>query len=155
MVQLLPLPPHRISVQYNPDWFNLPGVGLRLSWKKRLLNICLSSMNNMPDFWATVCKTVHPMLSDRCLSVLSCLWRWSVEWIKMPLGVDVGLGPGHVVLDGDLVSPKRGTALHFSAHVYCGQTVVRLSYCWALVFFWSETDGRLVFTRNQSDWTET
>jgi len=24
-------------------------------------------------FWATVCKTVHPMLSDRCLSVLSCL----------------------------------------------------------------------------------
>ena len=31
------------------------------------------------DFWATVCKTVRPMLSDRCpgcLSVLSCLWRW-------------------------------------------------------------------------------
>jgi len=33
----------------------------------------------MPDFWATVWKTVRPMLSaDRCLSVLSCLsclWR--------------------------------------------------------------------------------
>jgi len=31
------------------------------------------------DFWATGCKTVRPMLSDRspvCLSVcLSCLWR--------------------------------------------------------------------------------
>jgi len=29
-------------------------------------------------FWATVCKTLHPVLSDRCLSVLSCLsclWR--------------------------------------------------------------------------------
>jgi len=26
-------------------------------------------------FWATVCKTVRPMLSVRCLSVLSCLWR--------------------------------------------------------------------------------
>jgi len=25
------------------------------------------------DFWATVCKTVRPMLSDRCLSLLSCL----------------------------------------------------------------------------------
>ena len=25
--------------------------------------------------WATVCKTVRPMLSDRCLS---CLWRWCV-----------------------------------------------------------------------------
>ena len=24
-------------------------------------------------FWTTVCKTVRPMLSDRCLSVLSCL----------------------------------------------------------------------------------
>jgi len=22
------------------------------------------------SFWATVCKTVHPMLSDRCLSCL-------------------------------------------------------------------------------------
>jgi len=30
-----------------------------------------SSVN---QFWATVCKTVRPMLSDRCLSVcLSCL----------------------------------------------------------------------------------
>ena len=26
-------------------------------------------------FWATVSKTVHPMLSDRCLS---CLWRWCI-----------------------------------------------------------------------------
>jgi len=26
-------------------------------------------------FWATVCKTVRPMLSDRCLS---CLWRWCI-----------------------------------------------------------------------------
>jgi len=25
------------------------------------------------SFWATVCKTVRPMLSVRCLSVLSCL----------------------------------------------------------------------------------
>ena len=24
-------------------------------------------------FWATVCKTVRPILSDHCLSVLSCL----------------------------------------------------------------------------------
>ena len=32
------------------------------------------------DFWATVCKTVRPMLSDRCLScpVLSCLFCLSV-----------------------------------------------------------------------------
>jgi len=33
------------------------------------------------DFWATVCKTVRPMLSDSCLSYpccLSCLWRWCI-----------------------------------------------------------------------------
>jgi len=36
------------------------------------------------NFWATVCKTVGPMLSDRCLSVLSCLsvsdflWCWCI-----------------------------------------------------------------------------
>ena len=39
----------------------------------------------------------------------------TVRWIKMPLGKEVGLGPGHIVLDGD-PTPK------FSAHVY-------YSYC--------------------------
>jgi len=30
----------------------------------------------LANFWATVCKTVRPILSDRCLSSLSvCLWR--------------------------------------------------------------------------------
>jgi len=29
----------------------------------------------------------------------------------MPLGImEVGLGPGHIVLDGDPAPPKRGTA---------------------------------------------
>jgi len=42
-------------------------------------------------------------------------------WIKMPLGTEVGLGPGDIVLDGDPVPPKRGTASQFSAQVYCGQ----------------------------------
>jgi len=40
----------------------------------------------------------------------------------MPLGTDVGLGPGEVLLDGDPVPPKRGTPRQFSVHVYCGQT---------------------------------
>ena len=68
-------------------------------------------------------------------------------WIKMPLGmevglgsgdfvldgdqappspkigVEVGLGPGHIVRDGtQLLSPKRGQSPQFSAHLYCGQT---------------------------------
>jgi len=34
--------------------------------------------------------------------------------IKMPLGTEVGLGQGCIVLDGDPAPPKRGTAApHF------------------------------------------
>jgi len=51
----------------------------------------------------------------------------------MPLDVEVGLGPGHIVLDGDPAAPQKGTASQFSASVYCRQTVAHLSYCWALV----------------------
>jgi len=41
----------------------------------------------------------------------------------MAFGVEVGLGPGDFVLDGDPAPPpKKGTATtQFSAHVYCGQ----------------------------------
>ena len=42
-------------------------------------------------------------------------------WIKMALGMDVGLGPGHTVLDGKPAPPK-GHSPQFSAHVCCGQT---------------------------------
>jgi len=40
----------------------------------------------------------------------------------MPLGTEVGLGPGHIVLDGDPASPspKKGhSSPQLSAHVYC------------------------------------
>ena len=56
------------------------------------------------------------MLSDRC-PVLSCLsvclsvtlvyCGQTVGQIKMKLGMLVGLGPGHIVLDGD-PSPQKG-----------------------------------------------
>jgi len=74
-------------------------------------------------YWATVCKTVRPMLSDRCpvclslLSVLSlCLsvlsvtlvhYGQTVGWIKMKPGMQVALGPGHTVLDRDPASPPQ------------------------------------------------
>jgi len=86
-------------------------------------------------FWATVCKTVCPMLSDRCLFCLSvCLSCLSVcpalsvtlvycgqtvGWIKMKLGMQIGLDPGHIVLNGD-PSPK-GHSPQFSTHICCGQ----------------------------------
>ena len=43
-----------------------------------------------------------------------------VGWIKMPRGLDSGLDPGHIVLDG--APSPRGTVPQCSAHVCCGQT---------------------------------
>ena len=53
----------------------------------------------------------------------------------MPLGTEVDLGPGNIVLDGTQLPAKdMGTAAPFLlANVYCGQTVAHLSYCSALV----------------------
>ena len=45
-----------------------------------------------------------------------------VGWIKMKHGVQVGLGPGHIVLDRDPSPlPQRGAAAQFSAHISCGK----------------------------------
>jgi len=79
-------------------------------------------------FWSTVCKTVRPMLSDRCLScpVLSCLCvtfvhcGQTVGRIKMKLGMQVGLGPGHIVLDGDPLTPPQRANPQFLGHICCG-----------------------------------
>jgi len=40
----------------------------------------------------------------------------------MKLGVEVGLGPGHIVLDGDPAPPPpKGHIPQFLAQVCCGQ----------------------------------
>jgi len=70
------------------------------------------------------------MLWDRCLSVLSLCPACNVDvlwpngWMHQDeLGVEVGLGPDDIVLNGDPAPPpQRGTANQFSAHVCCGQT---------------------------------
>jgi len=72
-------------------------------------------------FGTTVCKTVRPVLSDCCLSVLSVsdvgvfvYYDQTDGWIKMKPGTEVGLGPGHIVLDGDPAFPSpKGAALNF------------------------------------------
>ena len=62
-------------------------------------------------FWATVSKTVHPVLSVRCLTVLSVTLVYcgqTVGRIKMKLSTQVGLCPVHIVLGGDPATlPKR------------------------------------------------
>jgi len=58
-----------------------------------------------------------------CLSVTLVYCGQTVWRIKMKLGMQVGLGPGHIVLDGDPALPtQRGTApTQFLAHICCGQ----------------------------------
>jgi len=47
----------------------------------------------------------------------------TAAWTKMPLVMAIGLGPYHIVLDGDPAPlPKRGHSPQFSDHVCCGQT---------------------------------
>ena len=63
-------------------------------------------------FWATVYKMVRPVISDRCLScpVLTVTFVYceqTVGWIKMPLGVEVVLDPGHTALNGDPAPPME------------------------------------------------
>ena len=41
----------------------------------------------------------------------------------MPLIMEVGLSPGHIVLDGD-PSPQKGHTAELSVHVFCGQMAV-------------------------------
>ena len=74
-----------------------------------------------------------------CLSLLSVALVYcgqTVGWIRMPLCVEVGLGRSDIVLDGDPAPPDLTKRAHaqFSAHVYCGQTVAHLGYCYAVVF---------------------
>jgi len=55
----------------------------------------------------------------------------TAAWIKTPLVMEVGLGPGNFVLDVAPAPPpkKRGHSPQFLAHIYCGQAVAHLSYC--------------------------
>jgi len=92
-------------------------------------------------FWATVTSiTVRPLPRDHSplspvsplLSVALVYCGQTVGWIRMPLGMEVGFGPGDVVLDGNPAPPRKGAqqlAPHFSGHVYCGQMVAHVSNC--------------------------
>jgi len=83
-------------------------------------------------YWATVCRMVHPMLSDCCLSCVSVLSvcdvgvLWPNGWMDQgetrhggrpwPRPHCVRWGPSSPH------SPKGAQPPQFSAHVHCGQT---------------------------------
>ena len=68
------------------------------------------------------------MLSDHCPVCLYCLsvtlvyCDQTIGWFKMTIDMQVGLGPGHIVLDGDPDPlPSKGHSPQFSAHICCRQ----------------------------------
>jgi len=79
----------------------------------------------LPFFGEPVCKTVCPVLSDRCLfvcpvcrslcpvslSVMLVYCGQKVGWIKMKLGMEVGLGPGCIVSRDPAPPPSKGHSL--------------------------------------------
>jgi len=57
-------------------------------------------------------QTVVCLSCPVCLTFVYC--GQTVGWIQMKLGMQVGLGPGYIVLDGDPAPPlQRGTAPNF------------------------------------------
>jgi len=72
------------------------------------------------------------MLSDRCLFCLSSVTLvycgHTVRWIKTKLGVRVGLGVGHMVLDGDPAPPRpKGHSPPIFGQYFCGQMAELIS----------------------------
>ena len=53
-------------------------------------------------------RTVVLSCLSVCLSVTLVYCGQTVGYIKMKLGMDVGLGPDHIVLDRGLASPQKG-----------------------------------------------
>ena len=43
-----------------------------------------------------------------CLSITFVQCGQTVGWIKIKLGMQIGLGPGHIVSDGELALPPKG-----------------------------------------------
>jgi len=76
----------------------------------------------------TVCKTVRPMLSDRCLSCPVSVCNVGVLWPNGWMDQDETWHGGrprprsHCVRWGPSYSPKSGHSPQFSAYVRCGQT---------------------------------
>ena len=64
------------------------------------------------DFGRPLNITVRPIYGtavlSACLSVCNVGVLWPNGYIKMPLGTEIGLGPGDIVLDGYPAPPRKG-----------------------------------------------
>jgi len=104
---------------------------------------------NVINFWATVCKTVCPLLSYLSLHCLSCpvcdvgvFVGQRVGWIRMPLGMEEGLSSGHTVLDiikTQLPDGKKHPP--FSQFTDAGFVRIIRSACLLFPNGWMDQDG--------------
>ena len=80
-----------------------------------------------------LCYRTVVCLSVYLVTLVHC--GQTVGWMEMPLGMEVGLGPGDIVLDGDPAPPtERGTAAPPPLFdPLCSGMVAHLSNCWAVV----------------------
>ena len=122
----------RYIIDDDCDWFPLSKLNLRYNRIRVVWSGCCKIMGENLwkcfHFWSIVCNglpydigplSVYPV----CLSVILVYCGQTVRWIKMKLGTEVGLDPGHIVLDGiHLPSLKGHTSLQFSTHICSGQT---------------------------------
>jgi len=123
-----PAPPRKGAQQPRPSKFT--GVGFLCV--RIIRGPCLLWLNGRIDqdtsAQATLCwmGTQPPppkkKYDDSSPSFLPMYCGQMAGWIKMPLGMKIGIGPGHIVLDGDPTSHPKGAQPQFSAHVCCGQT---------------------------------
>jgi len=86
------------------------------SCSRFVVTVALSHLAFRRPLQVTVC----PMLSDRCpvLSATLVYCSQTLGRIMMSLGIEVGLGPGHIVLDEDWAPLWKGALQplhHFSA----------------------------------------
>jgi len=107
------VPPNRVGVQITPweghFWGVWPIENIAKHWSfgrpfVKRFDLC----------YRTVVLSICPSV----LSVTLVYCGQTVGWIKMKLGMQVGLGLGHIVLDGDPAPPPpEGHSPHFSAHI--------------------------------------
>jgi len=57
-----------------------------------------------------------------CLPVTLVYHGQTVRLIKMKLGIEVGLDPGHIALHGVPAPPQKGAQPPIFPHVCCAQT---------------------------------
>ena len=130
--------PRRLCVRWGPS--PLPQKGRAPNFRpasivaKRLYGLRCQLVRREASAYTTLCWMWTQLPPEKGHTHTTpffgpCLLCQTAGWIKMPLGMEVGLDPSDVVLDGDPAhrSQKWGQSPQFSAHVYSGQTAARIT----------------------------